>query len=54
MSNGPYTVEPPEKRDTRPADCYDVLDGDLMVLVPSVSFEYATWIANTLNDEVLM
>jgi len=51
MINGPFTVEPPEKRDTRPADCYDVLDGDMMVLVPSVTFEDATLIAEVLNRE---
>jgi hypothetical protein len=47
---GPFTVDPPEKRSTRPEDTYDVCDGFMDVIVPNLTFETARYVADSLNQ----
>jgi hypothetical protein len=46
---GPFTVDPPSPRDSRPAHCYDVLDGDMEPVVPNLTFNTAKHVADSLN-----
>lgn len=50
-TDGPWTVDPPTPRPTRPTDTYDVLNADMNPAHTNLTHEEATRIANELNGQ---
>ncbi len=45
-TEGPWRCDPEHKRDSRPADCYDVIDSDTFPVVGSIEHADAAHIAS--------